>query len=304
MNKFFILCAASLALAGCSKSEPTPVESTATEKAIAEMPAPAMTDDVKISEILASMPAEAIARYEYRHPAETLQFFGIAPGMTVVEALPGGGWYSKILIPFLGSDGKLIGVDYELEMFPLFGVFSDEAMEKKKTWAADWVTGAEEWRGDNAATVEAFVFGAMPEQYAGQADAVLMIRALHNLNRFEDEGSFRTRALADAFKSLKPGGVLGVVQHKAAEDMPDDWADGSNGYLKQSTLITDIENAGFVFVDASNVNLNPADQPTAEDFVWRLPPTLATSRDNEELRAELTAIGETTRMTLRFKKPE
>ncbi len=244
------------------------------------------------------------ARYGYRHPGETLEFFEVKPGMTVVEGLPGSGWYSKILLPYLGSDGELIGADYAEDMYPLFGFFGEDYIAAKKTWVADWTGEASGWSGDDGADVAAFQLGSMPEKMKGTADAVVLIRALHNLARFEEKGGYLTTALANAFDVLKPGGVVGVVQHKARDEMPDDWANGSRGYLKQSFVIEHMEKAGFVLEASSDMNNNPADQPTTDDIVWRLPPTLATSGDNEELMAQLKAIGESNRMTLRFRKPE
>ena len=144
----------------------------------------------------------------------------------------------------------------------------------------------------------------MPEEMKETADAVFLVRTLHNLARFEAEGAFLTKAITDSFDVLKPGGVLGVVQHKARDDMPDDWANGSRGYLKESFIIAQMEAAGFVHEATSDINNNAADQPTTDDIVWRLPPTLATSHDNEELRAEMIAIGESNRTTMRFRKPE
>jgi predicted methyltransferase len=188
-------------------------------------------------------------------------------------------------------------------MFPLFGFFSDEQIEAKETWVEDWTAEAKEWAGEDAAAVSAFVLGSLPEEMAGTADAMLFIRALHNLARFEDEGGFLTAALADAYAVLKPGGVVGVVQHEARPDMPDEWADGSAGYLKQAFVINAFEEAGFELAAESDINANPADQPTADDVVWRLPPTLATSREDPELREELQAVGESNRMTLLFRKP-
>lgn len=260
-------------------------------------------DPGRLAHVLAEQPENVKARYASRHPQETLEFFGIEPGMTVVEALPGGGWYSKILLPYLGTEGKLIGVDYSLDMYPLFGFFSDEILESKKTWAADWTAEAETWRGDRGAAVSAFVFGALPDDMKGTADAVLFIRALHNLNRFESQGGFRTTALKDAFDVLKPGGIVGVVQHQAAEDKRDDWADGSHGYLKKSTVISFMQDAGFKLVAVSPVNENPKDQPGESDVVWRLPPTLSIEDDNEETADAMRAIGESNRMTLLFRKP-
>jgi len=260
-------------------------------------------DSGKLEAALAAQPEEMQARYAWRHPQATLEFFGIAPGMTVVEALPGGGWYSKVLLPYLGTDGTLIGADYSGDMYPLFGFFSEEQLKEKETFATDFPAGAKEWVGDDGATVEAFVFGSMPDEMKGRADAVLLIRAMHNLARFEKDGGFLTAALQNAYDALKPGGIVGVVQHQARDDRPDEWAGGQNGYLKKGFLIDTMKAAGFEFVAESDVNQNPKDQPGDSDIVWRLPPSLATSRDNPELRAEMEAIGESNRMTLKFRKP-
>lgn len=261
-------------------------------------------DTDRLAAVLAAQPEDTQARYEYRHPQETLEFFGIAPGMTVVEALPGGGWYTKILLPYIGQDGRVIGADYSGDMYPLFGFFSEEQLEAKKTWVTDFPVDIAGWAGEDSAPVSAFVFGAMPEEMKNQADAVLFIRALHNLARFEGDGGFLTTALRNAFDVLKPGGTVGVVQHQAPDEMPDDWASGSKGYLKEDFVMAKMKEAGFEFVAASDINHNEKDQPTEEDIVWRLPPSLATSRKNPELKEEMIAIGESNRMTLKFRKPE
>lgn len=257
----------------------------------------------KLDKVLAAQSDEVKARYEWRHPKETLLFFGIEAGMTIVEGLPGQGWYSKILIDYLGPDGHLIGANYAYSMLPLFGFFSDEQLEELKTWESDWPEEARGWGGEDAAEVSAFSLGTMPDSLDGTADAVLMIRTLHNLNRFESQGDYLSNALRDIHDALKPGGILGVVQHQAPADSPDEWADGSAGYLKKDFVIERLEEAGFEFVAESAINENPKDQPTTDDIVWRLPPTLATSRDNPELRAQMEAIGESNRMTLKFRKP-
>jgi len=258
----------------------------------------------KLSAVLAEQPEEVQARYPYRHPAETMEFFGIVPGMTVVEALPGGGWYTKVLLPYLGPEGSLIGADYSRDMYPLFGFFDEEYLKEKETWVADFTADAKGWGGEDGASVTAFVFGSMPEEIKGTADAVLFIRALHNLARFEGEGSFLSAALQNAYDVLKPGGIVGVVQHQARDGMSDEWAGGQNGYLKKGFVIAKMQEAGFEFVAGSDINMNGKDQPTEEDIVWRLPPSLATSRDNPELKAEMEAIGESNRMTLKFRKPQ
>ena len=263
----------------------------------------AEVDSTHLASVLAAQPEEFRARYQYRHPQETLEFIGIEPGMTVVEGLPGAGWYTKILLPYLGSDGQLIGADYAREMFPLFGFYSEEQLKAKETWSEDFIAQAKDWAGDDGAQVSAFVFGSMPDGLKGKADAVVFIRVLHNLARFEAEGGFLTAALRNAYDALKPGGIVGVVQHHARDGMPDDWASGRNGYLKRDFLIARMEEAGFEFVAASDINANDRDQPTEEDFVWRLPPSLATSKKDPELRTNLEAVGESNRMTLKFRKP-
>lgn len=298
-------------LPGCSEEPPPDAPLPATD-APAPQPTEAAADansssnsaSERLESVLANQPEEIKARYEYRHPQQTLEFFGIVPGMTVVEGLPGGGWYSQILVPYLGEEGRLIGATYSQEMWPKFGIFDDEFIESMKTWATDWPQQAAAWQGEDGASVDAFVFGSMPEELEGQADAVLLIRAMHNLARFEDEGGFLTTALNETYRVLKPGGIVGVVQHEARPDMPDEWANGDNGYLKKQFVIDRMSEAGFELVDETDINQNPNDLPTEQEFVWRLPPSYMTSQDDPELRAEMDAIGESNRMTLKFRKPE
>ncbi|MEM9170928.1 MAG: methyltransferase, partial [Pseudomonadota bacterium] len=134
-------------------------------------------------------------------------------------------------------------------------------------------------------------------------DAFLFVRALHNVARFNDQGGFLDKAVADAFAVLKPGGVAGVVQHLAPAANADAWATGEAGYLKTQTVVDAFEAGGFELVSMSEVNANPEDQPTEEDVVWRLPPTYGDNKDDAEYRAAVDAIGESDRMTLLFRKP-
>ncbi len=223
--------------------------------------------------------------------------------MTVYETLPGGGWYSKILLSYLGPEGHLVGGDYAADMFPLFGFFPEDFIAAKATWVETWTAEAEGWRDEDSASVSAFQMGSLPEDMHGTADAAVVIRSLHNLARFEGEGGYLTTALADLYNILKPGGVVGVVQHMARDEMPDDWASGATGYLKDDFVIERMTAAGFEFAGMSDINFNEKDQPTVDDIVWRLPPTLATSREDPELRATLETVGESNRMTLKFLKP-
>ncbi len=300
-------------LAACQPEEPmeAPVEEQVDVDDLEASDDPVVEDpSLHLSAVLEAQPAEIQARYPARNPQQTLEFFGIEPEMTVVEVLPGGGWYTRILLPYLGSEGRLVGVTYNHDMWPKFGMFDDERIESLRTWPEDWpgqiVREAEDWPflPEDLAEVSAFEFGSMPEELADTADAALLIRGLHNLARFEDEGGYMSEALEDLYKVLKPGGTVGVVQHEAREDMSDEFAGGARGYLKKQFVKDRFTEAGFEFVADSDINENPADQPGENDFVWRLPPTLATSEEDSELRREMEDIGESHRMTLKFRNPE
>jgi predicted methyltransferase len=154
--------------------------------------------------------------------------------------------------------------------------------------------------------VDAFWFGSMPEEMQGTADVVFFVRMLHNVWRFQSEGKgdYLDMALKDAYDVLKPGGVLGVVQHHARDDKSDEWANGSHGYMKKQFVIDRVVAAGFELVAESDINANDKDQPSDDDIVWRLPPSYATSREDPELKAKYEAVGESNRMTLKFRKPE
>ena len=257
----------------------------------------------KLTKILGAQDAEAQARYQYRRPLDTLNFFGIRPGMKVAEVLPGGGWYSKILLPYLGTEGALLGVDYNINIWPGFGFATEEWIAKRKSWPTTWAADAQAWRDENSASVSAAAFGALPADTAGSYDAVLFIRALHNIAKKEADGGYLTAAIQESYTLLKPGGVVGIVQHQAREDRSDKWANGSNGYLKKSAVIAAMSAAGFELIGQSEINENPKDQATEGDIVWRLSPSFATSKDNEELKKEISKIGESNRMTLLFQKP-
>lgn len=295
----FALVLPLLLLAACQPSTENETDTTTQTEVIVVDETPAPT----LAEVLAAQSDALKARYDYRHPRETLAFFGVEPGMTVIEGLPGAGWYTKILMSYLGPDGTLIGATYPIDLWPNFGFVNEEFMQRQRLWTETWPIGAEGLGGENGPALGAFEFGSMPDDIAGSVDVVFFARVLHNLAAFEGQGGFLTMALADAYAALKPGGVFGVVQHHARDDMSDEFASGSNGYLKKAFVIEAAEAAGFEFVAESDVNANPLDQPGEEDIVWRLPPSLNTSRDDPELRARYEAIGESNRMTLKFRKP-
>ncbi len=226
--------------------------------------------------------------------------------MTVAEGLPGRGWYTKVLVPYLGSSGHVIGISYSIDMWPLFSFATEEFIAGRTTWTTDFPADADEWRDDNSASISAYTFGSVPDDIAGKADVVFFARVLHNLANFENagKGEYLTIALADVYSILKPGGVFGVVQHHARDDMSDEFANGTHGYLKKDFVIARVEAAGFEFVGELDINANENDQPSEDDIVWRLPPTYSGAGDDAELRAAVDAIGESNRMTLKFRKPE
>ncbi len=239
------------------------------------------------------------ARDKYRHPIETIEFFGIKPGMTVAEALPGGGWYSKVLAPYLGKNGALHGVNYADDMWARFGFFSAEGIAERQASTGQFpalVAGITE----NGIDSLGFTFANVPKDVEGKVDRVLFIRALHNLARFEDEAGTLTQAIEATKAMLKPNGMVGIVQHRAPESFDDANAMGDKGYLKESFIVSLMEDAGFTLVATSDINANPNDKPSETDIVWRLPPTLLGAQDNPELQAKMQAIGESDRMTLLF----
>jgi predicted methyltransferase len=298
MNSLALIVTAALALAACSREAPAPAEDESAAPAVAAEP----SADERLDAVLAAQPDADKARYPHRHPKETLQFFGIEPGMTVVDTLPGDVWYTGILLDYLGPTGKVIGADYSARMWTQFGEFSPDPKEKAN-WPADFSAKMQARRGADDAEVAAVQYGSIPADMAGTADVVLVIRAIHHFMRLEKQDGYLTQALADINTLLKPGGIVGVVAHRAAESSPDAWADGEAGYVKQSAVIAAFEKAGFKLVEASEINANPKDQPTEKDVVWRLPPTLATSENDPSLKAKMQEIGESDRMTLKFRKP-
>jgi predicted methyltransferase len=231
-------------------------------------------------------PAADRARDAYRHPKATLQFFGIQPDQTVVEINPAGGWYSEILAPLLRDNGSYVAA----EPMPSAGgeAQRDDAALRAKFAADPDVYG-------KAAIVEydpkAPVFGK-----PGSADAVLTFRNVHN---WVQAGT--AQAMFKAFFAvLRPGGVLGVVEHRATAGAALD-AVKDSGYLPVAYVEKLATGAGFRLDGSSEVNANPKDDHDHPKGVWTLPPTLALG---DKDRAKYLAIGESDRMTLRFVKPE
>jgi predicted methyltransferase len=237
------------------------------------------------------------ARDQFRNPAETLRFFEVEPNHTVVDALPGGGWYSRILVPYTEAEGRYMGINYSMEVFDQ--LFGDRLTDERRATLAAWEEGFMA-RDDFGGGVDgAFRFGGVPAEFEGQADRVLYIRALHNMAR---TGNLEV-AVADAFALLKPGGIAGVVQHRAPADETDERADGNRAYLRQADVIAAFEAGGFELVETSEINANPNDTADYDIGVWALPPSNAGDSEGEDV-PPLQSVGESDRMTLKFRKPE
>lgn len=226
------------------------------------------------------------ARDRYRHPLETLSFFGVAPDATVIEITPGGGWYTDILAPYLRAHGHFVAAiwDESLPDQPAYYARLNQQLSEKIA-AAPGVYGEPELRRFNA---KAPSFGA-----PASADAVLTFRNAHNWI-----GAGNAEAYFTAFfEVLKPGGTLGVVDHRAKGEAA---TDGKTGYVTEQQIIDLATAAGFRLVERSEVNANPADSTDHPKGVWTLPPGFALGDVDREKYA---AIGESDRMTLKFTKP-
>lgn len=249
----------------------------------------AASDQALAAAVAAEWRGEDKARDQFRHPAETLRFFRIEPGMSVLDYAPGT-WYAKILLPYLGAQGTYVGAVRTLpfatpqqqEGQRTFPVTYPQQMANLVAQAG--VTGT--------AQVKAINTTAVPAEMAGTLDRVLVFRMMHNIQRWgvaHDE-------LKNFRMLLKDDGLLGIVQHRAKPDAPYSYADGNNGYLREEDLIKLIEAHGFELIDRSEVNANPKDPANHVGGVWQIPPSWA-SRDET-----LKAIGESDRMTLLFRK--
>jgi predicted methyltransferase len=225
------------------------------------------------------------ARDPYRHPAETLAFFGVKPDSVVVEIDPGGaGYWTEILAPYLKAKGRYIAALPEPT--------SDEARNGAQGFAAKTAANP-----DAYGRVETVTFAAdrRPLAAPGSADFVLTFRNLHNwMPKGEAEASLKAFYLA-----LKPGGVLGIEEHRGPDAAAQDPL-AKSGYVRQDYAVKLIESVGFKFAGASEVNANPKDTKDYPQGVWTLPPTY---RLKDVDRAKYQAIGESDRFTLRFVKP-
>ncbi|WNG20620.1 class I SAM-dependent methyltransferase [Cystobacter fuscus] len=229
-----------------------------------------------------------VARDVYRHPKQTLGFFGVTPDQTVIEITPGGGWYSEILAPYLRDKGHYVAAVW------------DDAIPGQPKYRYELNQKLRERFAGNAAvygTPDVRVFDPAKPDFgaAGSADTVLTFRNAHN---WVSDGTAPAYFKA-FFDVLKPGGTLGVVDHRAKPGT-DLEVMKKSGYLTEELVIELAQGAGFVLADRSEINANPKDTADHPNGVWTLPPS---NRHDAADDAKYQAIGESDRMTLRFTKP-
>jgi predicted methyltransferase len=295
MKHLMIAAVSALALAGCAPAK-TPQPASLDSAAPAEAEVAVLT----LADVVASdrRSAEEKARDVWRHPVETLEFFGVTPDMKVVEIWPGGGWYTNILAPWLASGGGTLvaaGFDPSTIENPEQRARTEARIEEFKTNYSKPEFGTIEHSAFSAAS------GPLTEE--GTADVVLTFRNIHNWMA----GGYAEKFFADAYAALKPGGVLGVVEHRLPSTQAQD-PKATSGYVHEDYVKAMAAAAGFEFVEASEINANPADTADHPFGVWTLPPVSATA-DREGKTVEgfdaekYKAIGESDRMTLKFRKP-
>jgi predicted methyltransferase len=279
-----VSCAAVL-LAACTAVPPKPVE------APPSAPAAAPRDQVTaaaIERVLSGEHRSAAnrARDPWRHPLDTLLFFGIRPDMTVLEMWPGaGGWYTEVLAPLLGARGKLYVAQIPTDPRNAYVSATLAAFAAKLEARPDLY---------DKVTVTTLGVGGGDIAPPGICDLVLTFRNLHN---WMNQG-YAKEAFMAMHRALKPGGILGVVGHRGDPAKPQD-PRATNGYVNEEYAISLIESAGFELIEKSELNANPRDTKDYEQGVWTLPPDF---RQGNRDRAKYEAIGESDRFTLKFRK--
>jgi predicted methyltransferase len=227
------------------------------------------------------------SRNQFRHPVKTLTFFGLRPDSRVVEIWPSGGWYTEVIAPYVNEQGKYYAAHWDPNSDIEFIQRGVQAYQAK-------LAENPELYGNVEMTV------LMPPDHVeiappGSVDLVVAFRNIHNwLPRGSQE-----IILGAVYSALKPGGVLGIVEHRGDPQVEQD-AEAKSGYVNQAYAIELAQKAGFIFDNSSEINANPADTKDYEAGVWTLPPTL---KLKEQDQARYIEIGESDRFTLRFIKP-
>ncbi len=229
------------------------------------------------------------ARNQYRHPLGTLAFFGLEPGMSVIEIAPGGGWYTEVIAPAMRGNGRYIAGSYDISV---------EGQPKYRYRQHQALLDNIKNKPDLYGKIEVASYSPPESRELWEANSVDMVLTFRSSHGWTRDGMIDD-VYSDFFKVVKPGGVLGVVQHRAPEN-DDDIAWAKKGYVSEARIIAAASKAGFVLDAKSEINANPADTKDHSEGVWTLPPVLALK---EKDREKYITIGESDRMTLRFKKP-
>jgi len=243
-----------------------------------------------LSEIINDQHRDPInqARDIYRHPAQTLTFFGVQENMTMIEIWPGKGWYSELLAPWLKQGkGQFIAAGFPLNDGPKWRQSMQRDYQHYLALSPE--------RYDQTQIVE---FGPPTFWTLGESDSVDAVLSFRNVHNWV-KGGYEDTVFSAMFRVLKSGGILGITDHRAAIGT-DLQSMKKSGYLTEELVINLAQKAGFVFEASSEINANPLDNKEHFKGVWTLPPTL---RLGEENKQHYLTIGESDRMTLRFKKP-
>ena len=271
-----------MALAPCGATNTRPAPATSAAAAASAAPVAFGSLDAAIAG--AHRSAADRARDEFRHPRETLTFFGVRPGQTVIELSPGGGWYTAILAPLLHDSGTLVAA------IPS----ATGTRARYHTRFRDFLATRPDLYGNvRVSTLEPPATIELGPD--ASADVVLTFRSLHGW--ITDNAA--EAVFSAIFRVLKPGGVLGFVEHRASPGA-DPQATARTGYVPEAYVVQLATAAGLVLDERSEINANPRDTRDYPEGVWSLPPTL---RQGETDRARYVAIGESDRMTLRFRRP-
>jgi len=294
-SKWALLSAAGLALAACGggdrPADPQTAETEAVETETVEAPDTAEAP-LSLAEVIADpRRAEESPRDQFRNPQETLEFFEIGPNQRVAEIWPG--WYTNVLAPYLAAnDGTYVAVQYPTGVNERLDA---RVQAYKDTYSDTSVYGDIEYG--------AFMKDSGPILPAESVDTILTFRNIHNWMG----GGYADQAFEEFYAALKPGGLLGVVEHRLPETASQD-PRGSSGYVQESYIKDMAARAGFEFVAASEVNANPKDTADHPMGVWTLQPSSRLPEEGSEEAVDFEAdlyknIGESDRATLKFRKP-
>ncbi|MBV1910812.1 MAG: methyltransferase [Kangiellaceae bacterium] len=282
-----LFCTAILSQVSQAQEISAKKESDKTQSSIQELESVSMAESLEQLSEGKHRSENHIKRNKFRHPVETLKFFGIKPEMTVVEISPGGGWYTEILAPYLKDKGHYIAAGYDAESSVKY--FSTNAKKLANKLSAD---------PQHYSKVELTVMQAPEKLDFAKPNSADMIVSFRNTHNWAGRG-YADKVYQSIFDALKLGGTFGLVQHRAGNEAPKD-VSGKLGYLKMANVKAMAEKVGFKFVGESEINANAKDTKNHDGGVWSLPPSY---RMGDKDKEKYTSIGESDRMTLKFVKP-